>query len=62
MRRIEDEATRMGGLVEDLLLLARLDEQRPGRSEPVDLTVLAGDAVHDVRGLDPTRRVQPRSG
>lgn len=58
MRRIEDEATRMGGLVEDLLLLARLDEQRPGRSEPVDLTVLANDAVHDARGLDPGRCVQ----
>ena len=58
MRRIEDEATRMGGLVEDLLLLARLDEQRPGRSEPVDLAVLANDAVHDARGLDPARRVR----
>jgi two-component system OmpR family sensor kinase len=67
MRRIEDEATRMGGLVEDLLLLARLDERRPARSEPVDLAVLAGDAVHDVRGLDPERPVrltglQPGSG
>ena len=58
MRRIEDEATRMGGLVEDLLLLARLDERRPARAEPVDLAVLAGDAVHDVRGLDPQRPVR----
>ena len=45
MRRIEDEATRMGGLVEDLLLLARLDDERPVRLGPVDLTVLAADAV-----------------
>jgi two-component system OmpR family sensor kinase len=58
MRRIEDEATRMGGLVEDLLMLARLDERRPARAEPVDLAVLAGDAVHDVRGLDPQRPVR----
>ncbi len=58
MRRIEDEATRMGGLVEDLLMLARLDERRPARTEPVDLAVLAGDAVHDVRGLDPERPVR----
>jgi two-component system OmpR family sensor kinase len=58
MRRIEDEATRMGALVEDLLMLARLDERRPARAEPVDLAVLAGDAVHDVRGLDPGRPVR----
>ncbi len=58
MRRIEDEAKRMGGLVEDLLLLARLDAERPTRADPVDLLVLAGDAVHDIRGLDAARTVQ----
>jgi two-component system OmpR family sensor kinase len=47
MRRIEDEATRMGLLVEDLLTLARLDEQRPLDLVDVDLAVLAADAVHD---------------
>lgn len=58
MRRIEQSATRMGGLVEDLLALARLDADRPGRSEPVDLSVLAADAAHDLRALDPTRAVR----
>jgi two-component system, OmpR family, sensor kinase len=47
MRRIEEEALRMGGLVDDLLLLARLDEGRPLERTPVDLAALAADAVAD---------------
>ena len=58
MRRIEDEAIRMGGLVEDLLLLTRLDSQRPLERGAVDLTVLAADAVQDARALDSTRQVR----
>jgi two-component system, OmpR family, sensor kinase len=47
LNRIEEEATRMGGLVEDLLLLAELDRGRPLRSEPVDLQRVCADAVDD---------------
>jgi two-component system OmpR family sensor kinase len=53
--RIEDEATRMGQLVEDLLALARLDEQRPLHLADVDLAVLVADAVHDARAVQPSR-------
>lgn len=49
MGRIEGEAQRMGQLVEDLLTLARLDEQRPLEYRPVDLMLLANDAVLDAR-------------
>jgi len=55
--RIEDQAARMGLLVEDLLLLARLDQQRPLEQREVDLTVIAVDAVHDARVLDPDRKI-----
>ncbi|GAA4628872.1 sensor histidine kinase [Cellulomonas oligotrophica] len=55
IRRIEGSATRMGSLVEDLLALARLDEGRRGERAPVDLTVLAVDALNDLHALDPAR-------
>ncbi|PZS31348.1 MAG: two-component sensor histidine kinase [Pseudonocardiales bacterium] len=57
MRRIEDAAARMGLLVDDLLLLARLDQQRPLERRPVDLLALAADAVHDALAIAPTRPV-----
>jgi two-component system OmpR family sensor kinase len=47
LKRIEEEATRMGGLVEDLLLLAELDRGRPLLHEPVDLHRISADAVGD---------------
>jgi two-component system, OmpR family, sensor kinase len=52
LKRIEDEATRMGGLVEDLLLLAELDRGRPLRAEPVDLHRVCVDAVGDSNAVD----------
>ena len=61
MRRVEDEATRMGLLVEDLLLLARLDQQRPLLREPVDLLALARDAVHDAAATAPDRTLTVRT-
>jgi two-component system OmpR family sensor kinase len=57
MDRIESEAVRMGGLVEDLLMLARLDEERPLDLAPMDLRTLAADALHDLTALDPGRPV-----
>ena len=57
MQRVEKEAARMGLLVEDLLLLARLDQQRPLARQPVDLLSLAADAVHDARLLAPARAI-----
>ncbi|WP_448610391.1 sensor histidine kinase [Geodermatophilus sp. URMC 60] len=55
MQRIESEGARMGVLVEDLLQLARLDQQRPLTITPVDLAEVAGDAVHDARAVQPDR-------
>jgi two-component system OmpR family sensor kinase len=57
MRRVEQESARMGVLVEDMLLLARLDQQRPIEHRPVDLLTLAADAVHDARVVAPGRSI-----
>jgi two-component system, OmpR family, sensor kinase len=63
--RIEDQARRMGGLVDDLLLLAHLDQRRPLQRGPVDLTTLAADVVLDTEALrtdHPVELVSTESG
>jgi two-component system OmpR family sensor kinase len=55
MQRVEKAAGRMSLLVDDLLLLARVDQQRPLSMRPVDMLALAADAVHDARILAPDR-------
>jgi two-component system OmpR family sensor kinase len=58
MYRMESEASRMGLLVEDLLELARLDQQRPLQMGLVDVLALAADAVQDSRLVAPTRTIE----
>lgn len=57
MARIESEATRMSVLIDDMLLLARLDEQRPLERQHVDLARIALDAGQDARARDPDRPI-----
>ncbi|MFG1714685.1 ATP-binding protein [Micromonospora sp. NPDC049203] len=58
LRRVESESTRMTSLVDDLLLLARLDSGRPLAAEPVDLTATAVNAVSDAHVAGPDHRWQ----
>jgi two-component system, OmpR family, sensor kinase len=57
MARIESEATRMSALIDDMLLLARLDEQRSLERQHVDLVRIALDAAQDTRARDPERPI-----
>jgi two-component system, OmpR family, sensor kinase len=54
---VEHTARRMGALVDDLLLLARLDEQRPLERQPVELLAVTADVVRDTRLTRPDRRI-----
>jgi two-component system OmpR family sensor kinase len=57
-RRIEEESIRMTGLVDDMLVLARLDQGRPLEEEPIDLQAIATDAVADARAVAPQRDIK----
>ena len=57
IHRIGVSGTQMGRLVEDLLLLARLDEGRPHENEPVDLGRVVRDVVADISTTNPTRTI-----
>jgi two-component system OmpR family sensor kinase len=58
LARVEEEATRMGGLVDDLLLLARLDQGRPLEVTGVDLRAVFANAIADALTVDPDRPIE----
>jgi len=57
IERVESEAMRMGVLVDDMLLLARLDQERALDFKTVDLLAIAADALHDARVMAPHRAI-----
>jgi two-component system OmpR family sensor kinase len=57
LHRIEKEATRMGMIVEDLLLLARVDQNRPFEHEELDLVTVINEVIHDTRAVDGRHRI-----
>jgi two-component system OmpR family sensor kinase len=62
LQRVEEEATRMGGLVEDLLLLAELDRGRPLRADPVGLHRICADVVDDSNASDHSHELMMAPG
>ena len=62
MRRVEQETVRMGGLVDDLLRLARLDQGRELERGPVDLAAVVEDAGRDAQAIDPGRPITVEGG
>src|SRR5204863_9156154 len=56
-RRIEEESVRMSTLVDDMLLIARLDQGRPLETRRVDLQAIASDAAADARAVAPKREI-----
>lgn len=57
-RRIQQESKRMSGLVEELLLLANLDQRKPMKFERVDVLSLVADSVQDARVIQPDRDIR----
>lgn len=57
-RRIQQESQRMSGLVEELLLLAQLDQKKSVRFEPVDILELVADGVQDAKVIQPERNIR----
>ncbi|AEH11439.1 MULTISPECIES: sensor histidine kinase [Protofrankia] len=58
MRRIEEESARMSVLVDDLLLLARLDQRPVLERQPVDVSAMVRDVVTDARAVNPNRTIE----